>query len=127
MINFIMSDSYMQPHRHPHEEKIEKILVLRGKMGQLFFDDKGKVTEAVILEAGKKDYIEIPAFSWHTYVVLSEYAITYETMRGVYDPATWKEFPAWAPKENTPQADSYFDFLKHEALEGKNAAPPQPV
>ena len=112
VINFIMQDSYMQPHLHPGAEKIEKIYLIRGRIAVLFFDDQGAVKNGVVMEEGGVGNVEVPAFTWHTYVMLSDYAITYETMMGVYDPKTWKEFAQWAPPENSSQAPTYLNYLK---------------
>lgn len=112
VFNFLLPDSYMQPHLHPNKEKVEDIYVREGKLGVLFFDDQGDITRSMILENGGQEMIKIPAFAWHTYVTLSDFVVTYETMSGVYDPATWKTFAAWAPAENTPEAREYLNFLK---------------
>jgi cupin fold WbuC family metalloprotein len=115
VFNFMMGDSYMQPHLHPGEEKIEMIYLVQGKVAVLFFDDKGAVTKCTLLEKEGVDMIAVPAFTWHTYVMLSPSAITYETMMGKYDPQTWKDFFTIAPAENTPESISYLGFLKAEA------------
>lgn len=112
IINFVLAGSYMQPHQHPNKDKVEEIWLLVGRMAVLFFDNKGDVTKSVILEPGQNDYIRIPAFAWHTYVTLSNHSISYETMHGIYDPATWKEFAPWAPTEDTPESITYLDLLK---------------
>lgn len=116
-INVVLADSYMRPHRHPDREKIEEIWLLEGRMAILFFDDQGVVTKSVILEKNGGNYIKIPSFAWHTYVALSEYTVSYETMNGVYDPATWKELAGWAPPENTPESVTYLTSLKKEVTE----------
>ena len=118
VVNFIMQDSYMQPHLHPGAEKVEKIYLMQGKIAVLFFDDQGAVKKCMILEEGGVGYVEVPAFTWHTYVMLSDYAISYETMMGVYEPKTWKEFAPWAPPENTPRGSIYLKYLKEEAAKG---------
>ncbi len=115
VFNFIMSDSYMQPHFHP-DGKIEEIWIVAGKLAVIFFDDKGTVTKSVILEKGREEYVKIPAFAWHTYVVLSDHAVTYETMVGVYDQKTWKDLAGWAPPENAAESKRYFSRLKEEIL-----------
>jgi cupin fold WbuC family metalloprotein len=115
VVNFMMQDSYMQPHLHPGPEKIEKISLVEGRIAVLMFNERGTVTEVVLLERGGVDYIEIPAFTWHTYVMLSAHAVTYETMRGRYEPETWKGFAVWAPPEGTSEAMGYLDALKAEA------------
>lgn len=115
VINFMMGDSYMQTHLHPGVEKIEKIYLIEGKLAIFFFDDRGEVIRCTILETGGTEIIEVPAFTWHTYVILSEYAITYETMMGKYDPQTWKEFFTIAPPEGLPESIVYLNELKKAA------------
>lgn len=117
IVNFLMTDTYMQPHLHPGEEKIERIQALQGIIAVIFFDNQGAVTHVDILEKDKHDYVNVPAFAWHTYVVLSETAISYETMMGVYNEATWKKMASWAPPENTPESKSYLALLKSKCLD----------
>ena len=112
VINFMMKDSYMQPHMHPGIEKIEKIYLIEGKLATIFFDDKGNISQCTLLEKGRTEMISVPAFTWHTYVVLSPSAITYETMMGKYDPQTWKDFFTIAPAENTSESVEYLAELK---------------
>ena len=111
VVNFIMRDSYMQPHHHPGPEKIEKIYVLEGRMAVLFFDDAGAVTKVTHLE-GPSGFIAVPAFTWHTYVMLTDHVISYETMMGRYEPASWKEMAQWAPVENVSESAPYLESLK---------------
>ena len=115
VFNFIMQDSYMQPHLHPGDEKIEKIHLIEGKVAALFFDDQGVIKECTLLEKGGTELIEVPAFTWHTYVMLSDHAISYETMMGVYKPETWKKFAEWAPLEASLESLEYLNLLKQEA------------
>lgn len=112
VFNFMMSDSYMQPHLHPGEEKIEVIYIVHGSVAVLFFDAYGKVKKSTVLEKGGHERIEVPAFTWHTYVILTDYAVTYETMLGVYEPRTWKNFAGWAPEEGASECVGYLDSLK---------------
>ena len=112
VFNFILVDSYMQPHLHPGEEKIEKMYLIHGSFALIIFDDKGEVKETIILEKGKKEFLAVPAFTWHTYVMLSEKVIIYETMDGVYNPFTWKKMAPWAPLENSNSSIKYLNKLK---------------
>ena len=116
VFNFMMQDSYMQPHLHPGNEKIEEIYLIQGKIAVFFFNNRGAIGECTLLEDGLGGFIEVPAFTWHTYVMLSESAITYETMMGVYEPHTWKKFAEWAPKENSFESLAYLHFLKEKAM-----------
>ena len=121
VINFMMNDSYMQPHMHPGDEKIEYIYILEGRLAVFFFDDAGEIIKITILEKGGIEKIEVPAFTWHTYAMLTEYAITYETMMGKYDPQTWKYFFITAPLENSPEGLKYLILLQREASKYINA------
>ena len=112
VFNFMMEDTYMQPHLHPGEEKIEKMYLVQGSFAVLFFNNKGKVKKVSVLEKGGCEYIEIPAFTWHTYVMLTESAVSYETMMGKFDPETWKTLADWAPGENTDESIDYLNELK---------------
>ena len=114
VFNFILADSYMHPHLHPTKEKIEKMYLIQGSFALLIFNETGEVKKSIILEKGKNEYIAVPAFTWHTYVMLAKEVIVYETMEGVYDPSTWKKMAPWAPEENTTEATAYLSNLKLE-------------
>lgn len=114
VFNFTMNNSYMQPHLHPGLEKIEKIHLIHGKVAILFFDDNGIVEKCTILKEAGKDMIQVPAFTWHTYVMLTDYVVTYETMMGVYNPHTWKKMADWAPREGLNESSKYLDSLRME-------------
>jgi cupin fold WbuC family metalloprotein len=116
VFNFMLEDSYMQPHLHPGIEKIEKMYLVRGSFAVIFFNDNGKVENVCVLEMGQCEYIEIPAFTWHTYVMLTEKVVVYETMDGKYCPDTWKKMAAWAPEENVPEGNHYLELLKEQSL-----------
>lgn len=116
VFNVMMHDSYMQPHLHPGPEKIEKISLVEGRIALLMFDDQGQVSRVILLEEGGDTFIAVPAFTWHTYVMLSDCAVTYETMMGRYEPSTWKRMAEWAPLENGPDSERYLASLRTEAL-----------
>lgn len=108
----MMFDSYMQPHLHPGDEKIENIYIIEGRLAVFFFDDAGEIIKTTILEKGGTEMIAVPAFKWHTYAMLTDYAITYETMIGKYDHQTWKDFFNIAPAENTAESLEYLEKLR---------------
>ena len=116
VFNFILENSYMHPHLHPGKEKIEKMYVLDGSFALITFDDDGKFTNTYVLAKGGRETINVPAFTWHTYVMLTKKVIVFETMEGVYNPSTWKEMATWAPSENTPDATAYLEILKNKVV-----------
>jgi len=114
VFNFMMEDTYMQPHLHPGIEKIEKMYLVQGSFAVIFFNDRGKVENVSVIKKGLCEYIEIPAFTWHTYVMLMDNVVSYETMMGIFDPKTWKTLAKWAPKENTFESNIYQESLNKQ-------------
>jgi cupin fold WbuC family metalloprotein len=104
---FQMQDTYMQPHLHPSEEKAERIWALEGRLAVVAFSDEGAIADVVELRPDRLPGVEVPSFTWHTYFMLTEEVVTYETMEGVYEPATWKTFAPWAPTEGHPDVPGY--------------------
>ena len=116
VFNVMLAESYMTPHLHPGPEKIEHIYLVEGKIGIIYFNDNGHVEHISTLDQSTKTLEVVPAFTWHTYVILEKYAVTYETMNGVYDPLTWKRLATWATLEKSPdfekQRDAYLSLFQ---------------
>ena len=112
VFNFILEDSYMTPHLHPGPKMIEKMHLISGSFKLLFFNDSGKVREIYNLDKPSQK-VQVPGYTWHTYIMTSKLTIIFETMMGVYDPKNWKKMPDWAPKENTKEAIEYLKALKN--------------
>lgn len=116
VFNFMCKGTYMKPHLHPGKEKIEHINVLAGRLVIFYFNDQGEVIFKKSISADdEENLIIVPAYTWHTYLMLADQVLTYETMDGVYDPKTWKHHPDWAPDEDSLQRQNYFDHLRNEA------------
>ena len=111
VINFLGLNSYMHPHLHPGQEKIESIYLIQGKCAIIYFNDSGLIDDVKVLNKPNQ-FIRVPAFKWHTYVMLSDNVITYETMDGIYNSDSWKLFADWAPIESSAVAKDYLQMLK---------------
>ena len=90
----------MQPHLHPEPFNIEGIYLLEGSLTMFFFKENGEICSTIELSPAKQEVIYVPSMTYHTYVINTDYAITYEVMDGIYTPSSWKNFPEWCPKEN---------------------------
>ena len=112
VFNFMLYDTYMQPHLHPGKEKTEKMYLVLGSFILLFFDNFGKIIKKQIIEFNHQEYVEVPPYIWHTYIMLTEKVIVYETMDGIYNDKTWKEMASWAPIENSKEALVFFNNLR---------------
>lgn len=108
LLNAIELGSYIPPHRHLDPLKDETMLVLRGKLGVVFFDDDGKVTQVFVAQAGGKILgVDIPHGTWHSVLALEADTVFFEAKSGPYLALTDAEKASWAPAENSPEAVGY--------------------
>ena len=85
LLNAIEPGSYLMPHRHLDAHKDETIIVLRGRLGVVFFDDSGQVQQAVILApAGAVCGVDIPHGVYHTVLALETGTVMFEAKAGPY-------------------------------------------
>ncbi len=106
----VKSGSYFRPHKHV--EKFETLLVLRGEMDALIFDDNGALKERISTSSSKNVVIvEIPNNTWHTLVPMSGDVVFFETKPGPYDPSHPADFAEWAPEEK-PGSSVMASFLE---------------
>lgn len=108
LLNGIEPGSYVAPHRHADPSKDESILVLRGSLGVVFFDDQGAVTRKVLLQAcGEAIAVNVPHGMFHTLVALETGTIFFEAKAGPYQALTEMERAGWAPAEGAPGAADF--------------------
>ena len=85
MLNALEPGTQVPIHRHPKNS--ETVVVLRGSLREVFFDDQGNVTESVTLKAGAEpSAMNIPAGVWHTVECLEAGTILFETKDGAFEP-----------------------------------------
>jgi cupin fold WbuC family metalloprotein len=112
LINAVLPDAYIQPHRHLDPRKEEMLVILRGRLGLVFFDDGGKVTGTLCIAAGgPRLAVNIPARRFHTAVAV-EPAVVFEAKAGPYVPHLQAELAGFAPQEESPEAGPYLAKLK---------------
>lgn len=113
LLNAVEPDSYIPPHRHNDPAKSESILVLRGRLGALFFDERGKITDCAVLEPGGAAVgINVPNGVFHTVLALTPNTVFFEAKAGPYLPLAADEKAPWAPGENEPGAAAYLAQLR---------------
>jgi cupin fold WbuC family metalloprotein len=112
MLNAVEPRSYIRPHKHINPDKREVFIILKGRMAVVEFDDKGVITDNIILDASFGNFAaEIIPSSWHTVISLQSASVYYEIKDGPYDPKTDKIFADWAPDEGSPEANNYLKSL----------------
>ena len=113
LLNAIEPGSYIPPHRHQDPSKDESILVLRGRLGAVFFDESGQAVEWSVLEPGGSHVmINVPHGTFHTVVALTSGTVFFEAKAGPYLPLTASERAPWAPQEGDAGAAVYLAGLE---------------
>lgn len=113
LLNAIEPGSYIPPHRHHGPEKDESIILLRGRLGVIFFDEGGNVLETAILSPGGVAVgVNIPQGAFHTLVSLESGTVFFESKAGPYRALTAEERAPWAPGEGSDEADAYLAELR---------------
>lgn len=120
LFNAIGIDSYIRPHRHSIDPKDECLIAVRGRMALLVFDDVGQVGQIIRFGVQTNEAqqaisvgVNLPAGIWHTVIAEVPGSILFEVKSGPFNPEQAKEWAAWAPAENTPDAVEYLMELKH--------------
>lgn len=78
---------------HRHNDTSEEIVVLRGAVEEVFYDDQGNETERYRLEAGGDAMAcHVPIGQYHTCRSLKSGSVIMEFKRGMYDPKRTEDF-----------------------------------
>lgn len=113
LLNGMEPGSYIRPHRHLDVAKDESIVLVRGSVGFVGFDDAGNVTMSRVMSAGGETIgIDIPHGFYHTLVSLLPGSIFFEAKAGPYRPLTEAETAPWAPPEEAEGTAAYLARLE---------------
>lgn len=98
MVVGVLGGSYFRPHRHVG--RFELVVVLRGRVDVLLFDETGTVLER--FEAGDGCPIrsfELSGEEWHTLVADAGESVFVEVKPGPFDPTAPGEFAPGRPRK----------------------------
>ena len=85
MLNALEPGTVMPIHRH--HASSETVVVLRGKIEWIFYDNDGNETERVMLDAnGEPRMLNVERDRCHSLVCLEEGSVLYESKDGGYHP-----------------------------------------
>lgn len=85
MLNALEPGTVMPIHRHHGSS--ETVVILRGKIRWIFYDDNGVETERVVLDAdGEPRMLNVEKDHWHSLECLTPGAVLYESKDGAYHP-----------------------------------------
>ena len=120
LLNVMHKGSYLPVHRHLNPEKSESIIVVRGKVGVIIYDDAGAEVESRTVGAGCDCVgFDIEAGVWHGLVVLEDNTVLFEVKEGPFAPITPDNIAAWTPAVDDTQAVDRFVKALEEKFENK--------
>lgn len=87
MLNAIEPGTELPVHRHRNSS--ESCIVLRGSAEEIFYDDSGRITERVRMQAGSDCVgVNIEKGRWHKIVSLEPGTVIFEAKDGAYKPVS---------------------------------------
>ena len=113
LLNAIEPGSYVAPHRHLDATKDETMIVLRGRLGVVLFDDAGQITHtAALTPGGEQVGINIPHGTWHSVLGLTPGTVFFEAKAGPYQALIDAERAPFAPLEGAAEAAAFYRKLQ---------------
>lgn len=104
--------TYVPPHRHLSADKAECLLVLKGALGLLVFDENGHVLSKRLMQAGGDCLgVDLPPGVFHGLVVLAPDTLMFECKSGPYHPLSEVECAHWAPREGETGVAEYHAWM----------------
>lgn len=106
MLNALEPGTLMPIHRHRNTS--ETMVMVRGKLIERFYDEKGNITEERLMVNGEGfmvngsseescSIVQIPAGQWHSLEVLESGTIIFEAKDGMYEPLGEEDMKSLAP------------------------------
>lgn len=85
MLNALEPGTIMPIHRHRNSS--ETVVIIRGSLIERFYDDKGNITEEVLMRSGGDIHaIQIEKGRWHSMECLESGTVFFESKDGMYCP-----------------------------------------
>ena len=85
MLNALEPGTVMPIHRH--HASSETVVLIRGKINWIFYDENGQETERVLLDAnGENRMLVAEKDRWHSLECLESGSVLYESKDGPYHP-----------------------------------------
>ena len=85
MLNALEPGTVMPIHRHRHSS--ETVVVLRGKVKWVYYNDKKEVTDTFIVAPGSDLVgLSVPKGQWHSLECLETGTVIFESKDGAFEP-----------------------------------------
>ena len=84
MLNALEPGTVMPIHRHQNTS--ETVVVLRGKVKWLYYNDEGVLTDTILVEAdGNIRGLNVPKGQWHSLECIESGSVILETKDGMWE------------------------------------------
>jgi cupin fold WbuC family metalloprotein len=105
--------TYVRPHHHQQLNKWELLIVLKGSITLVIFNNDGVVLKRFELNPSESlNGIEIEPNTWHTVFPVTDNAVFLEVKEGPYTPTVNFDFAPWAPKEGNVDVPIFQRWLE---------------
>ena len=85
MLNALEPGTVVPIHRHP--STAETVIIVRGKVKEILFDECGNVAQEILMEVGGDcPVLQIPAGQWHSIEALESGTVIFEAKDGAFAP-----------------------------------------
>ena len=85
MLNALEPGTMMPIHRHRHSS--ETVVVLRGKVKWVYYNDKKEITDTFIVAPGSDLVgLSVPMGQWHSLECLETGTVIFESKDGAFEP-----------------------------------------
>jgi cupin fold WbuC family metalloprotein len=85
MLNALEPGTVVPVHRH--RTTAETVIIIRGKVKELLFNEEGEITEEILMEVGGDcPVLQIPAGQWHSIESLETGTVIFEAKDGAFAP-----------------------------------------
>ena len=85
MLNALEPGTVMPIHRHRHSS--ETVVVLRGKVKWVYYNDKKEITDTFIVAPGSDLVgLSVPMGQWHSLECLETGTVIFESKDGAFEP-----------------------------------------
>ena len=109
ILNALVPGTVVPIHRHPNSN--ENVLLLCGKLVEVFYDDNGNETERILLDPSVGNYgCVVPPGVWHSVEVLVP-SVIYEAKDGRYGEDGSETFDAFKAKDEADVASPFSNSL----------------
>ena len=109
ILNALVPGTVVPIHRHPNSN--ENVLLLCGKLVEVFYDDNGNETERFLLDPSVGNYgCVVPPGVWHSVEVLVP-SVIYEAKDGRYGEDGSVSFDAFKAKDEADVASNFSNSL----------------